>query len=189
MGTNPFQFDPDVVAKYEVEGWKAYEDRNWLRLLWLVVALAQAQFRIPFPYSIVAAYYVARASAAWVPKEHDVDAVRGYLERFYRLAQRYSGLTFDTKQAAAEETVYWEAHRRLVGHSDKTDFVEALTALHATIFALTREQAGESAACAWKPTTCLTPSPSIRRMTRRATGCAGKICCAAATGRFTTSGA
>ncbi len=146
MGTNTFQFDPDAVARYEVEGWKAYEDRNWLRLLRLVVGLVQAQFRIPFPYSIVAAYYVARASAVWVPKDHDVDAVRGYLERFYRLAQRYSGLTFDPKQAAAEETVYWEAHRRLVGQSDKTDFVEALTALHATIFDLTREQARESAA-------------------------------------------
>ncbi|MBL8156491.1 MAG: hypothetical protein JNM70_20090, partial [Anaerolineae bacterium] len=43
-----FHFDPNQIAHYEVEGWKAYYDRNWIRLLRLVVSLAQEQFRIPF---------------------------------------------------------------------------------------------------------------------------------------------
>src|SRR5690242_18298148 len=37
-------YDAKKVAYYEVEGWKAYYDRDWLRLLRLIVSLAQAQF-------------------------------------------------------------------------------------------------------------------------------------------------
>lgn len=145
MAATTFQFDPDMVAKYEVEGWKAYYDHRWLRLLRLIVALVQAQFHIPFPQSIAAAYFITRASIAWVPKDHDEAEIRHFLERFYRLALRYSGLHFDPVQAAALEFDYWDAHRRLVGNPDKTDFSRAMTALHAAIFALTPEQARESA--------------------------------------------
>lgn len=140
-----FHFDAKQVATYEVEGWKAYYDRNWLRLLRLVLSLNQAQFRIPFPQSLLASYYVTRASVAFVPKEHDRNLVIAYLEKFYRLALRYSGLKFNPMVAAKWENEYWEVHRRLVGTPDKTDFIEAMTQLHATVFGLTPEQAAESA--------------------------------------------
>ncbi|MBA3874334.1 MAG: hypothetical protein H0X30_34825 [Anaerolineae bacterium] len=52
MAAQTFEFDPAQVAHYEVEGWKAYYDRAWLKLLRLVVALAQEQFHIPFPISL-----------------------------------------------------------------------------------------------------------------------------------------
>lgn len=145
MAAKAFQFNPNMVAKYEVEGWKAYYDHNWLRLLSLVVRLVQAQFRIPFPYSLLAAYYVTRASAAWVPKDHDQQKITAYLEKFYRLALRFSGLRFDARQVAMYEAEYWDAHRRLVGQADKTAFLNAMIALHAAIFQLTAEQARESA--------------------------------------------
>jgi len=41
MAERTFQFNPEQVAHYEVEGWKAYYDHAWLKLLHLVVALAQ----------------------------------------------------------------------------------------------------------------------------------------------------
>ncbi len=66
------------------------------------MALVSAQFHIPFPWSLLAAYYITRASAAWVPKDHDLAAVQRHLEAFYRLAQRYSGLHFDAAQVAAQ---------------------------------------------------------------------------------------
>ncbi|HVU12051.1 MAG TPA: hypothetical protein VHD90_12275 [Phototrophicaceae bacterium] len=144
MAAQPFHFDAKMVAHYEVEGWKAYYDRNWLRLLRLIVALDQAQFRIPFPQSVIAAYYIVRASVVFVPKDHDSAAVCAYLAQFYRLARRYSGLTFDPEQAARLETIYWDVHRKLVRLPDKTEFIEAMTALHAAIFGLTSEQARES---------------------------------------------
>lgn len=140
-----FDFDPNQIAHYEVEGWKAYYDRDWLRLLRLVVALVQAQFHIPFPVSLLAAYYVTRASAAWVPKDHDEVVIRDNLEKFYRIARRYSGLMFDPQTVAQIEADYWDVHRQLVGQSDKSAFVQTMTALHATIFGLIPEQTRESA--------------------------------------------
>lgn len=142
--TKNFRFNPDRVAYFEVEGWKAYYDRNWIRLLRLVVSLAQEQFRIPFPVSLLAAYYVTRASVQWVPVEHDMDKVRMYNEKFYRIARRYSGLTFDPTRVAALESQYWDVHRQLVRQPDKTPFIETMTDLHAAVFGLTREQARES---------------------------------------------
>ena len=140
-----FRFDPDAVAHSEVEGWKAYYDRAWLRLLRLIVELSQAQFRIPFPQSWVAAYHITRASVAWVPKEHDPATIKRHLRHFYALARRSSGLNFDVETVAALELRYWDEHRRLVGQPDKTTFIEAMMALHASLFGLTEAQVRESA--------------------------------------------
>jgi hypothetical protein len=139
------QFNPDRVAYFEVAGWRAYYDHAWLKLLRLVVALAQEQFRIPFPVSLLAAYHIVRASVAWVPKDHDLNVILSHLQRFYAIARRHSGLKFDINKAAEYELLYWDIHRQLVGMADKTAFVEAMTKLHATIFSLTEAQARESA--------------------------------------------
>ncbi|GAB4551573.1 MAG: hypothetical protein OHK0023_18660 [Anaerolineae bacterium] len=140
-----FQFNPEQVAHYEVEGWKAYYDRAWLRLLGLIVALTQAQFRIPFPQSLRAAYHIVRASVAWVPQTHDSDKIQQHLRQFYQLARRYSGLVFEVERAAQLELRYWDDHRRLVRQPNKSDFIQTMVALHSEIFAITPKQAQESA--------------------------------------------
>src|SRR5437762_941065 len=140
-----FRFNPDRVAYFEAHGWRAYYDRQWLKLLRLVVALCQEQFRIPFPVSLLAAYYVTRASVAWAPIDHDEQVVQKFYEKFYRLAQRYSGLKFDPVRAGALELKYNDIHRRLSGKPDKTDFINAMIKLHSTLFGLTPEQARASA--------------------------------------------
>ncbi len=145
MAARSFQFNPDQVARYEVESWKAYYDHAWIKLLRLVIALIQEQFHIPFPVSLLAAFYTVRASAAWAPKEHkDENAIRADLEKFYKLALRYSGLNFDPAQVAKLEFQYWVDHRRLVKETDKTPFIQTMTALHAAIFGLSLDQARES---------------------------------------------
>jgi hypothetical protein len=138
-------FDPAAVAYYEVEGWKAYYDHAWLKLLRLIVSLAQVQFRIPFPQSLVAAYHITRASVAWVPKEHKPEVILDHLRQFYALARRYSGLEFDVDRAAALELQYWDVHRRLVRQPDKTDFIDTMTQLHAVVFGVSEADARESA--------------------------------------------
>ncbi len=139
-----FVFNPQQVAYYEVAGWKAYYDHAWIKLLRLVIALTQKQFHIPFPLSLLAAYYTTRASVAWVPVDHDLKVVQSYLENFYRLALRYSGLQFDPAQVAALETQYWIVHRELSGKPDKTAFIQAMIDLHSAIFSISKEQAKES---------------------------------------------
>ncbi len=141
----PFKFDARKVAHYEAAGWKAYYERAWLRLLGLLVSLCQEQFQIPFPLSFLAAYYVVRASVAWAPVEHDLKVVQDFYTRFYRLARRYSGLSFDPAEAGRLETQYNIDHRRLVGNPDKGEFIATMTELHGTIFGLTPQQARPSA--------------------------------------------
>lgn len=137
--------DPDRVAYFEAAGWRAYYDRAWARLLRLTLALCHEQFGIPFPTSLRAAYYVVRASAAWAPIEHDERAAHRYLERFYRLARRYSGLDFDPARVGELEWRYFDVHRRQAGQPDKTELVQTLTELHSALFGLAPAEARESA--------------------------------------------
>ena len=140
-----FEINPDQVAYVEAAGWRAYYDRKWLKMLRLIMKLCQEQFHIPFPMSLLAAYHTIYASIAWVPVNHDEKKVLKSLEKFYRLAGRYSGLTFDPKRVAALELEYFDVHRRLVGLPDKSELIETLVKLHSAIFGLSIEQVRESA--------------------------------------------
>lgn len=140
-----FQSNPDRVAYFEAAGWRAYYDHNWLKLLRLIISLCQEQFHIPFPMSLLAAYYVARASIAWVPLDHDEKKVQAFYERFYRLARRYSGLEFDPAEVGRLELEYNDIHRRLSGKPDKTQFIQTMTRLHSAAFGLPLQKARESA--------------------------------------------
>jgi hypothetical protein len=140
-----FRLNPERVAYAEANGWRAYYERNWLKVLRLIVALCQEQFHIPFPMSLQAAYYTTRASAAWVPEDHDLAKVQHYLRKFYGIARRYSGLQFDVERVAALELQYFDVHRRLVEQEDKSEFIQTMIDLHCAIFGLKQEQARESA--------------------------------------------
>jgi hypothetical protein len=140
-----FLMNPERVAHYEASGWKAYYERDWAKLLALIVRLSQEQFLIPFPVSCLAAYYIVRASIAWVPINHNILAVQKHYTRFYRLAKHYSGLNFQPEKAGQLETQYNDVHRRLVNLEDKTEFIQTLTLLHAEIFGLSPTQARASA--------------------------------------------
>jgi hypothetical protein len=140
-----FSFNPDRLAYLEAAGWRAYYDRNWPRLLRLLVETCREQFRMPLPQAVLAAYYAARGAAAWAPLRHDARIARRYYDRFYRLARRFSGLSFDPGRVAELEMRYWDDHRRLVGQEDKQAFVETLTRLHGALFGLPPAAARESA--------------------------------------------
>jgi hypothetical protein len=139
------RFEPDRVAYYEAAGWRAYYDRSWLKLLRLIVALCQEQFRIPLPLALIASYYIVRASVAWVPLNHDAGTVAAYYAKFYRIARRYSGLAFDPDRAGWLELRYNDDHRRLVGKPDKSAFIATMAELHAELFGISIDQARESA--------------------------------------------
>ena len=140
-----FKFNPERVAYFEAAGWRAYYDHKWIKMLRLIVGLCQEQFRIPFPMSLLAGYYTTRASAAWVPADHDEQKILRYLEKFYQLARRYSGLKFDPSRVAVLELQYFDVHRRLSGKPEKDEFLQILIDLHSAIFGLTSEQMKESA--------------------------------------------
>ncbi len=140
-----FRLNPESLARIEAQGWRAYYEHKWLKMLQLIVVLCQEQFHIPFPISLLAAYYTTRASILWVPARHDLQKIRSNLEKFYHIARRYSRLTFDPARAAALELRYYDDHRRLIGNDDKSALVQTFAELHSVLFSLSVEQMRESA--------------------------------------------
>ncbi|CAA9247778.1 MAG: hypothetical protein AVDCRST_MAG77-2973 [uncultured Chloroflexi bacterium] len=141
----PRPFDPDRIAYFEAAGWRAYYDRDWLRLVRLLAQACREQFRMPFPRNWLGAYYVTRAAAAWAPKRNKPQEAHQFYERFYALAKRYSGMAFDPARVAALELRYNDVHRRLSGMADTGEFIDTMTALHGALFGLSPEAALESA--------------------------------------------
>jgi hypothetical protein len=141
------RFNPEMIAYYETEGWRAYYDRNWLRAFGLMVHLSESQFHIPFPRSFLAVYHVIRASAAFVPRDHDLELVRRHLEQFYRIAAAANHGAFDSRVVADLELRYWVLHRELaeMPDADKRPLVECVAALHATLFGRAPADLWESA--------------------------------------------
>ena len=116
-------------------------------MLRLIVGLCQEEFRIPFPMSLLAAYYTTRASLAWVPVNHDERKVLRYLEKFYRVARRYAHLESNSKQVAVLElrSLLSTCTGVLSGKPGEDEFLQTLVDLHSAIFGLAPEQARESA--------------------------------------------
>jgi hypothetical protein len=146
-GLDLSRLNPIQIAHYEKAGWEAYYDRDWPRAFGLMVQLIETQFRVPFPRSFLAALHVIRASIAFAPRDHDLDATRQYLERFYRIAARANGGAFDPRRAAELELHYWVIHRELAEapELDKRPLVQSLAELHAALFGHTPTELWASA--------------------------------------------
>jgi hypothetical protein len=140
MATHPqvADFDPDMMARLEASGWKAYYDRKWLKALLLMLRMDQEQMHIPFPRSVVAAGNIVQASIAFAPADHAaaLEQVRACLRRFYALVAAANTATFDPDQVGDLELDYWIVHRQLATAraADYTPLVESLARLHAGIF-------------------------------------------------------
>jgi hypothetical protein len=139
-----FTFDPDHVAKLETEGWRAYYDKKWLRVLYLTERTTATEFHVPFPLSAQGAYFVTRAAIAFKPVDNDLPATRAGLGSYYALVRKWSGLTFDVPAVTDLELEYWIVHRRLSGAADHTELENVLTRLHAATFGIPLERARES---------------------------------------------
>ena len=111
-------------------------------MLHLIVELCQEQFHIPFPMSFLAGYCTTRASVVWVLADHGEQMVLRYLEKFYHLARRFSGLKFAPSHVSVLELHYFDVHRRL---SEKAEFLQTILDLHSAIFGLSAGQVKESA--------------------------------------------
>lgn len=145
-------FDPDRLAYSEVAGWRAYYDRKWLRMLRLLVQMERVQFGFSWMRALQGAYYVVRASAAWVPLDHDVRAIRRYLRKFYSLVKLHGGKNgkryhFDPNTVAELELRYWYYNRKVgtLPYSEDSPLIPSLAELHAATFGLPVATTHESA--------------------------------------------
>jgi hypothetical protein len=136
-------FDPQRIAYLEQAGWKAYYDRSWPQVLFLMVQMNREQFCMPLPTAIAGALDIVRASIAFAPVDNDIPAATAQLKAFYEKARSARGLQTNAETLAALEMDYWVVHRQLAvarkqtpDHAgDITPMVEALAKLHAALFA------------------------------------------------------
>ncbi len=141
-------FDPGRVAQLEAAGWRAYYAKQWPRMLALMVSLSAEEFHMPLLSAIRAAYYSTRGALAFKPVVHDGAVVLRCYERFYELAAKHSGLSFDPSRAARFEMRYWDVHRALERVQDGSELVDALADLHAELFGI--DAAAARASAEWR---------------------------------------
>jgi hypothetical protein len=144
--------DPGTIAYCEAAGWAAYYDRDWPRVLLLMVRLNRAQFAMGWPAATAAALDTVRAAAAFAPAQNDLAATRRHLERYFARARSAAGTSADAATLAALELDYWVVHRELANRRkrDRRDgelapLIDSLARLHAALFGSTPERMRVSA--------------------------------------------
>lgn len=134
----PRAFDPVVLGGHECAAWVGYYGRDWALVLRSAVGLVREGFGLPWPASLLAAWWVLRANQAWAPFPHnDPDTAREHMRRLYRLMARVHRLPIDPAQAARREVAWWREHRVLQRErtdADETALVAALAELYAYLY-------------------------------------------------------
>lgn len=135
------RLNPGRLAYLEKSIWQGYYDRNWLRVLWLMVQLNREEFHMPLWVAMLAAIDTVRAGIAFAPVENDVPKATAHLVSFYQKARRYTGIDASAEMLANLEMDYWVVHRRLAiqRQKDHTDhdiepMIDSLANLHAALF-------------------------------------------------------
>jgi hypothetical protein len=165
-------FDPVEVGTLECRAWTAYYLHDWWRFLTAGLVAARRSFALPWPATLACAWYVMRANQRWAPNPaNDPSGARRDMERFYRIARRFTDVPFAPAQAAALEVDWWRLHRanqygRLPGGEPVV--VDAVTRLYAYTLGLDAERARPAAAArvramgctdAWVAAGCPVGSP------------------------------
>jgi hypothetical protein len=131
-------FDPRAVGALECRAWVTYYRREWLAFLLSAVRLVRHTFGLPWPRTLVGAWWVLRANQVWAPyPDNRPDLARRYMRRFYDLVARGSAELFDPEEAARLEVDWWRVHREIQRGPGPADpaaverLVAALQALYA----------------------------------------------------------
>jgi hypothetical protein len=106
-------FDPDEVARLETDMWRAYYDKQRVRLFTQLAELMRGQYHFPYLRSNAVAYQAAKA--AFVFKEghsrSDYEKALPNLTSYYNSIKKVSGADFDVNRAAQLELEWWIVHR------------------------------------------------------------------------------
>ena len=138
--TTMWSFDPVRVGRAECDAWVGYYRRDWPLVLRSAVAMVREGFALPWPRTVLGAWYVLRGNQLWAPyPENDRDGARAVMRRFYALVARDQGLTIDPARAAELEVAWWHEHRVLQRErtdADESGLVRALSELYAYVYGL-----------------------------------------------------
>ena len=139
-GRSMWTFDPVVLGRAECDAWVGYYLRDWRLVLRAAVVMVRTGFGMPWPRTLLGAWYVLRGNQAWAPyPDNDPDAARAAMRRFYALLALDQGLAIDPARAAELEVDWWREHRILQRErtdDDERALVEALVRVYAYVYGL-----------------------------------------------------
>lgn len=140
------EFDPQAVARLETEMWRAYYDKERLKLFAQLAELLRTQFHMPLVRSNEAAYQAAKAAFVFKAgtQRAEYEKALPNLRNFYQDIRAQSDIPFDVERAARLELEWWIVHRQRARHA-AGELAQALAALQAEIFQLPAERFAEHA--------------------------------------------
>jgi len=133
-----WRFDPVAIGRAECDAWVGYYRHEWRLVLRSAVVMVREGFSMPWPRTLLGAWYVLRGNQLWAPHpDNDPDGARAVMRRFYALVARDQGLTLDAARAAELEVAWWQEHRVLQRErtdADETELVRALGEGYAYVY-------------------------------------------------------
>jgi hypothetical protein len=138
-------FDPIQVAHFEKEAWVAYYQRQWLKLLRLLIGLVRSTYGLSLWQAIRVGIPLTRAQMAFAPQDNDVPKAIECMRQFFAYIKEKHGEDLDPHEAALAEVSWWVVHRKFFGHSDNPEVIEAVACAYAAAYrvdpAIVREAA------------------------------------------------
>src|SRR3954466_6642758 len=106
-----WRFDPVAIGRAECDVWVGYYRHEWGLVLRSAVVMVREGFAMPWPRTLLGAWYVLRANQLWAPyPDNDPDGARAVMRRFYALA-RDQRPDVDPARAAELEGAGGHEHR------------------------------------------------------------------------------
>ncbi|MBV9594771.1 MAG: hypothetical protein JO147_13370 [Actinobacteria bacterium] len=141
-------FDPVVVGRRECQAWAAYYRHEWATFLAGAVGMVRAGFGLPWPRTLLGAWYVLRANQVWAPyPDNDPDAARAFMTKFYGQVRTVGDVDLDPVEAARREVEWWRVHRlhQRDAALSESDLSDALVSLYGYVYAVDEARVREAA--------------------------------------------
>ena len=129
------RFDPDRIARLELEMWQAYYAKQRLHLFTLLVTTLREQYGYSWARAVQAGFHLARAAADFGDLRGNYDQVLPDLESAYDIARTWTSSTFDPHRVAEAELAWWVA-RRTPGQSDPATVGRLIGEEYAALYAV-----------------------------------------------------
>jgi hypothetical protein len=135
------QFDPEKLAGYEKENYKAYYQRNWLKLISASIQMIREAYHLSWLEAVFAAYEIARAEIAFAPKNNDLQLVKKHIRRFYSMLNKIHKLDLVLDAVVEVEINWWIVHRNQFGIEQNQSLAAAIAVLLQTVYRIDGQNA------------------------------------------------
>jgi hypothetical protein len=131
-------FDPDRTADLEVDMWKAYYDKETVRLFDDLVIFTRGQVHYSWATAGQASYHLARAASTFANLKDHYEQVLPDLEQAYTIERNWVGADFDPSAVARAELAWWVA-RRIPGQNSPEHVGELIAEENALIYGVSKQ--------------------------------------------------